>query len=231
MAGNTTAPVQASAVDVAQQDAANGTPFGVNACWVFVRKALGYADPIPGYGSASQAWMQVKARGGTYTSQTPPAGVPVFWTGGSSGYGHVAISNGNGQVYTTDFDGASNKWVMDGKVHLASIDQINKASPSLHYAGWATEVNGKALPAITAGNTDAGASIQEIVGGAASGVGGVLKTGWDWVTDPIGSIENLFKAVFTSSIMLRLGAGLGGALIILLCVYRLSGLKAVPIPV
>lgn len=43
-----------------------------------------------------------------------PAGVALYWSGGSRGYGHAAVSIGGGRMVTTDFAG--------GRVGIASIE-------------------------------------------------------------------------------------------------------------
>lgn len=37
-----------------------------------------------------------------HTTGTPPAGAVLWWTGGSQGYGHVAVSSGAGYMWSTD---------------------------------------------------------------------------------------------------------------------------------
>jgi hypothetical protein len=55
----------------------------------------------PAYATAASAWSKTRDRHGS----TPPKGVPVWWTGGSRGFGHVAISAGGGFVIRTDTGG------------------------------------------------------------------------------------------------------------------------------
>jgi cell wall-associated NlpC family hydrolase len=53
----------------------------------------------------------------------------VFWTGGSHGFGHVAISLGNGKIASSDI-------LRTGKVDVVPLSMIQQKW-GLHYAGWA----------------------------------------------------------------------------------------------
>lgn len=55
--------------------------------------------------TAQAAWIREGGAAGvnTHTATWPaPANVPVFWSGGSAGDGHIAISDGHGNVLSTD---------------------------------------------------------------------------------------------------------------------------------
>ncbi|HEX2361407.1 MAG TPA: hypothetical protein VHI11_04980 [Jiangellaceae bacterium] len=82
------------------------------------------------YGTAAIAWSKTKYR----HSSIPPKGVPVWWTGGSRGFGHVAISAGGGYVISTDSGGR-------GRVGRTSIRHITKAWGQ-QYRGWTEDING-----------------------------------------------------------------------------------------
>jgi|SRR5581483_1113207 len=129
------------ALSFAQTYINNGVEFGTNACLAFVRSAYGFAsDPVApenGHVSASAAWDQVPGDQ-RYTDANPPPGVPVYWTGGSSGFGHIAISEGNGMVASTDFGPSG--YVGDGRVRSVAISEINKADSALHYQGWSPDL-------------------------------------------------------------------------------------------
>lgn len=147
------------AVALAKQYAADKTNFKVGNCWVFVRQTLGYTDPIPGYASAAQAFMRIQAAHGISNSPNPPAGAPVFWTGGTSGLGHVALSAGDGQVYSTDF--GPNGYLGDGLVHLVPISVINEDT-ALHYQGWANTVAGTPVSTWNVDSTDTGTGLPDL---------------------------------------------------------------------
>lgn len=70
--------------------------------------------------------------------RNPPAGVPVAWAGGSSGFGHRAISLGGGKIRSTDANGLG--WV--GTVPLAWVEQ----NWGLRYLGWSETCTGYLIP-------------------------------------------------------------------------------------
>jgi hypothetical protein len=96
-------------------------------CLKFVRTT--YRVPSK-YASAAIAWHKTRFR----HSSTPPRGVPVWWTGGSRGFGHVAISAGDGFVISTDTGGR-------GHVGRTSIAHITNAWGQT-YRGWTEDING-----------------------------------------------------------------------------------------
>ena len=100
-------------------------------CLVFVRSCFGVSAL---YSSATQAWQQAKYRHPTTDAASIPRGVPVFWTGGSHGFGHIALSRGDGTCWTTDF-------VRAGQVDVARIDAIGPGW-GLTLVGWTEDVNG-----------------------------------------------------------------------------------------
>jgi hypothetical protein len=91
---------------------------------------------IPGAGDPAQAWAMTK---GKHTSKNPPAGVPVYWSGGQSKSGswHVALSMGGGWVRSTD-------WPDSHKVSNVKIDDLTKAWKK-HYLGWGSDAWGHKL--------------------------------------------------------------------------------------
>lgn len=100
-----------------------------NWCLVFSRMAFGVG---PKYPDASQGWYNA-----TYKhpgTATPPAAVPVWWTGGSQGHGHVAVSDGNGYCYSSDI-------LRYGKIDRVPIALINQKW-GLPYKGWTEDING-----------------------------------------------------------------------------------------
>jgi hypothetical protein len=87
--------------------------------------------------TAIAAWRAVPTTE-RHSFYTPPAGVAVFWSGGSSGDGHVALSLGGGKVRTTDFPTA-------GKVATLSTSEIHVLDPGLVYLGWTETLNGQRI--------------------------------------------------------------------------------------
>ncbi|MGZ6768003.1 MAG: hypothetical protein ACXVEQ_17080 [Nocardioidaceae bacterium] len=93
---------------------------------------------IPGrYATAAEA-----ARGAfnKHFGGRPPAGAAVYYTGGSHGYGHIAISVGGGKVRSTDSGGS-------GRVATVGY-RWPVTHWHLHYAGWADNINGYTIPGV-----------------------------------------------------------------------------------
>jgi len=88
------------------------------------------------YGDASTAWRNTNDR---YPgNKNAPRGSFVYWTGGSKGYGHVAISLGGGKVRSTDYP-------TSGTVGTADIGWF-ETHWGLPYAGWAWDNNEQTVP-------------------------------------------------------------------------------------
>lgn len=98
------------------------------------------------YGDATTAWKNAAKK---HTDRNPPAGAPVFWTGGNKGYGHAALSLGNGKIRTTDAPSS-------GKVTTQDLSWPANAW-GLKYAGWTEDVNKVTIPYL-AGSTAAGST-------------------------------------------------------------------------
>jgi hypothetical protein len=96
-------------------------------CLRFVRKVYG----LPARDrSAIAAWHEAASK--HKGDRQPPAGVPVFWSGG--GPGHVALSLGDGWVLTSDYPSA-------GRVTKVSISALH-AAWHLQYLGWTDDLEG-----------------------------------------------------------------------------------------
>jgi len=83
------------------------------------------------YPDATTAWKNTNDR---KFDKRPPRGAAVYWTGGSKGFGHIAISVGGGVVRSTDADGL-------GRVGTHSIQWFDANWGNLTYAGWAWDIN------------------------------------------------------------------------------------------
>lgn len=73
----------------------------------------------PSGGSATAAFQTAKQRVTTGNSNAIPRGAKVHWSGGSKGYGHVAIGVGNGKCISTD-------WPRGRTIGVARIDDISR---------------------------------------------------------------------------------------------------------
>lgn len=96
------------------------------------------------YPDAATAWKYAHHRhkGDRY----PPRGAMVYWLGGSAGYGHIAVSVGNGRIRSTDAGGAG---------HVATVDVgWVEAHWGLPFAGWADNVNDVVIPGVGAEMTE-----------------------------------------------------------------------------
>jgi hypothetical protein len=68
----------------------------------------------------------------------PPRGAVLYWSGGSRGHGHVALSLGHGQVRSTD-------WPAPGRVGTTTERNITR-DWNLTYMGWSWEINDVTIP-------------------------------------------------------------------------------------
>lgn len=106
-----------------------GWYFGTGQCLATVRK---YWNVNSKYPTASASWSAANTK--RYVApHDVPRGAPVWWTGGSSGAGHVAISVGGGYCLSTD-------WKRAGKIDYAKISDIT-SHWNLDYKGYTREIN------------------------------------------------------------------------------------------
>lgn len=105
---------------------ANGTTFPTGHCQQIVRTA--YGAPFIGHGTAQVEWLSCP-EDQRHTWYNPPAGVPVHWSGGSSGDGHVAIADGRGNVWSSDIRHA-------GKIDLVTLGEVHANWGNENYEGW-----------------------------------------------------------------------------------------------
>jgi len=100
--------------------------WAVGMCGQFCAAMYGYG--FSGYNDAVTQWQQtpgtLRHSGAT---DAPPGGL-LFWSGGSSGHGHVAVADGAGGCWSIDISGA-------GTVSHVSVGTIN-ARWGLPYLGW-----------------------------------------------------------------------------------------------
>lgn len=96
------------------------------------------ADIPSRYTDAATAWQH--AHGRHAGDPNPPQGAAVYWLGGSGGYGHVAISLGNGMVRSSDAGGY-------GVVATVPLRKLTREW-HLTYVGWADSINGYRIPGV-----------------------------------------------------------------------------------
>lgn len=115
----------------AEQSTSN--PPGYCLQWSRERASIGALQP-----DAATAWQHAFNR--HPGNRKPPRGAMVYWLGGSHGYGHIAVSLGNGKVRSTDSGGSGRP---------ATVDLgWPEAHWGLSYAGWADNVNDVAIPGV-----------------------------------------------------------------------------------
>lgn len=79
-----------NAIRNARARSRNRAPFKSGMCLREVRECYGIPSAAP---DAATAWRWAEHKHYETDPQKIPRGVPVFWSGGASGYGHVAISS------------------------------------------------------------------------------------------------------------------------------------------
>lgn len=108
----------------------NNTFWGVGQC---LRTVRGYYGVDSKYETAAESWEAAEHKHYAKSGTDVPRGAPVWWTGGSDGAGHVAISIGGGLCISTD-------WKEQGRSAYARIDDITELW-GLDFKGWTREVN------------------------------------------------------------------------------------------
>lgn len=173
-------------------------PFSMGQCLSFVRQALGLPG---GEATALDAWNDDQKSNAAYaydSSNPPPAGVPIFWSG-PNGDGHVVLSAGNGMCYSTDIGGS-------GGVYYTSVAKVS-AWLGQQPAGWSNMLESQiiqpagGMPAVTtvaSSSSSAGAN-SSLLGVSIPGSATVKS----WVD--------------------RLGWFLGGGILLIIVLWHLGG--------
>lgn len=125
-------------INNARKQSNTGPRFGANQCLLRVRQAYG-APAIGDFdgdrsADAEDGWKAAKRKHPTSNPNEIPAGVPIWWTGGSNDNGHVAISLGNGRCISTDIR-------RTGWFDECDVDQIRRRW-GLQLVGWSEDING-----------------------------------------------------------------------------------------
>lgn len=87
------------------------------------------------YPSAAVAWGHAAHK---HRDDKPPRGAAVYWTGGSHGYGHIALSLGQDHIVSTDLP----NW---GRIGVVSL-HTPRTSWGVKYAGWTPTIGGLMIP-------------------------------------------------------------------------------------
>jgi hypothetical protein len=187
-------------------------------CLQWVRTCLGVP---PKYDDAETAWQNaLHKHPGAFV---PPLGVPVWWENNSI-RGHVALSDGYGGCYSTDYPSR-------GRVGRVGIAKLT-TEWNMHYRGWTEDINGVVI--LSGGS----ASLWEGVKRALSNLTPTSVAGGEGAGTPTGlvaslsTIGNAIGFVADPHNWARAGMfTLGGALlvvILLLLVTRTGAGKALP---
>lgn len=179
-------------VSQAIQNAKNTASWAVGMCDNFVANMYGYSNS--GYDSASVQWASMPANVKHPGDTNPPQGALVFWGGG---YGHVAISDGQGGIYSTDIPSA-------GTVSHVAGDYPSRVWGK-PYLGWSEPYfSGQTDTISGAGSPISGVTPTTDVTGASLG-GDILGT----LDGPLSSaIGDGFKGMIT-----QVFAGMGTSII------------------
>lgn len=97
-----------------------------------------------GDADAVDGWLSEPSATKHYGDRNPPRGVPVAFRGGSKGYGHRAVSLGNGKIRSTDMsdDGRRYQPTNVGTTTIANIER----SMGVTYLGWTPTITGQTIP-------------------------------------------------------------------------------------
>lgn len=123
----------ANSADDAVANARQTTSNDVGMCLYYTQEWL---ETPHAYPDATTQWEQAKHR--HKGDKNPPKGAPVFWTGGSHGYGHACISVGGGRIRTIDQQ-------YSGVTSEVPLDEISR-DWGLPYGGWAEDCGGVDIP-------------------------------------------------------------------------------------
>lgn len=132
----------------------------VGMCDNFVAKMYGYTNS--GYDSAAMHWASLPSQDKHPGDMNAPAGALMFWGGG---YGHVAISDGKGGIYSTDIPNS-------GDVSHVSASYVTNVWRK-PYLGWSVPVFQGQVG--TTGPVQSTVQQASISGDIAAGIGGGFK--------------------------------------------------------
>lgn len=131
-------------IRAARAQSETGKPFhGEGWCLVYVQECFGIKAGDPGVTIAPDAigaWRQAKVKHPETDPVKIPRGYPMFWSGGSAGHGHIAISAGGGFCWSTDIKRI-------GFFDRVPVTQIH-AQWGLTLLGWTEDLEGVTVQAV-----------------------------------------------------------------------------------
>lgn len=176
--------------------------WAVGLCDNFVAEMYGFS--ASGYDTAYDNWLSTPTAMKHPGDTNPPPGALVYWIEQSgSGAGHVALSQGNGMIYSTDISG-------NGTVSSVPLSEINQKW-GLRYLGWASPYfQGKAGTTEKAGSAGSSGVQTEPVG-FVSNILSIPKQ----ITNAFAAMGKFFDWldwIFVPSNLIRLALGAAGVL-------------------
>lgn len=103
-------------------------------CLREVRECFSVGPTTPPTDDAAEAWARAKHKHPETDPHKIPRNVPVFWTGGIHGHGHIAIATGDSRCWSTDI-------LRSGYFDRVAIASI-QAKWGLTLVGWSEDLNG-----------------------------------------------------------------------------------------
>lgn len=123
----------------AEQSARNAEADRWNRVGYCLQQTRTWAGIPGGTSTAAQAWWNSQRK---HYDRNIPRGGFAFWTGGSRGYGHIAMSLGNGWIRSTDAAGY-------GVIATRSLQWFDDNwGSTLDYVGWTDNLNGVTVPGV-----------------------------------------------------------------------------------
>jgi len=112
---------------------AHGPAFGENECQMQCH--LAYDIPTDGTPTAAAWWAKSAYQHPTADPSTAPRGAFHYFLGGSSGAGHVMVSQGGSPSWSTDI-------ARPGYFDTTTVEAVLKSWPLLRYVGWTEDIDG-----------------------------------------------------------------------------------------
>lgn len=152
-------PSVAAAVSYAREKHRTGEARWKSLCQRFAANCYGL--PNGHYASAAAAWRSIPDEHKSPGERNAPAGALYYWTGGGHGYGHVALSLGDGTMACND---------AQGKIWIAPNAEMFRYYGRQKFEGWAQPYFGKLVANVgDATGVPADGSVDVDGGGQPSG--------------------------------------------------------------
>lgn len=123
----------AQAIANARRQSAEGPKYAKGMCKKAVREAYGVESD--GSEDATEAWERADLKHDVRPGREIPRGALIWWTGGTGGHGHVAISLGGGMCLSTDI-------LRNGYFDQVPVASIATTWPKVTLAGWSEDIDG-----------------------------------------------------------------------------------------